>query len=89
MIKDEWREEIHRIFEHYGTEKQITKTYEEIGEFLSALAKGDVSNIAEEMADVLICMEHVAYAYDIMPDEIETIIRYKIKRQKKRMEENV
>ena len=56
---------------------------------MSALAKGDVSNIAEEMADVLICMEHVAYAYDIMPDEIETIIRYKIKRQKKRMEENV
>ena len=44
---------------HYGVQAQFTKTIEECGELIVAIAKGDIPNIAEEVADVRIMLDQV------------------------------
>lgn len=86
-MTDKQRETVHRINNFYGHETEISKVNEELGELITAVARGDVDNIAEEIADVSICMEHLAYMYGIERAEIDTIIDYKLNRQLGRMGE--
>lgn len=64
----------------FGTQAQSMVAMEECCEFIQALSKGirypeDASyrkNIAEEMADVLICIEQIKSIYRITDDEINS-----------------
>ena len=40
------------IIEHYGIEKQKIQLIQELSELITALTKGDLQNIIEEIADV-------------------------------------
>jgi len=50
---------LYEAIEHYGLEAQMTKAIEECGELIVAIAKGDLPNIAEEVADVRIMLDQV------------------------------
>lgn len=73
------------ILEFYGKEVEIKKTIEELGELITAIAKGDRENITEEIADVCICINHICDIYDIKEEEIKKTIDFKINRQLQRM----
>ena len=45
------------IADHYGKEHQTIKAMEELAELIQALAKGDIENIKEEIADVRVKIE--------------------------------
>jgi NTP pyrophosphatase (non-canonical NTP hydrolase) len=44
---------------HYGVLAQFTKAIEECAELIKAIAKGDLPNIAEEVADVRIMLDQI------------------------------
>ena len=44
-------------------------------------------HIAEEIADVLVMLKQFQYYYDIEDKEIEEVMKYKIERQLKRIED--
>ena len=45
------------------------------------------NHIEEEIADVLVMLKQIQYYYEIPDDEIENVMKYKIERQIKRIEE--
>ena len=66
---------IKRSIEHYGKDVQSTVCMEECAELIQAISKEkrgkpDKSNLAEEMADVIICIEMLKQIYNITEDEI-------------------
>ena len=50
---------LHEAIQHYGMQTQFTKAIEECGELIVAIAKRDLPNIAEEVADVRIMLDQV------------------------------
>lgn len=50
---------LYEAIEHYGVEAQMTKAIEECGELIVAIAKMDINNIAEEVADVRIMLDQI------------------------------
>ncbi|MFZ3132685.1 MAG: hypothetical protein WA125_16690 [Desulfosporosinus sp.] len=50
---------LHEAIQHYGEQAQFTKAIEECGELIIAIAKSDLPNIAEEVADVRIMLDQV------------------------------
>lgn len=76
-----------------GVEKILLVCMEEPSELIKAITKAErypgqttkIDNIAEEIADVLICIEYLKMIYDIDQEEIESWINKKIKRLKERM----
>lgn len=50
---------LYEAVEHYGLKQQMTKAIEECGELIVAIAKNDLPNIAEEVADVRIMLDQI------------------------------
>lgn len=74
------------IADYYGKEHQTIKTIEELAELIQALAKGDIENIKEEIADVRVMLEQIEYLYGISDDAITLRMCAKLWRQLERME---
>lgn len=70
---------ITKIADHFGLENQRIKIIEECSELITAIAKNDLENITEEIADVLIMVQQLMYLYDI-EDNVKEMIEFKIKR---------
>lgn len=51
LRKGVFMKKIKAIADHYGKEHQTIKAIEELAELIQALAKGDIENIKEEIAD--------------------------------------
>ena len=70
---------IKKIQEHFGKEAQTKKCIEELAELIQALSKGNLDNIVEETADVLIMVNQVISLYGI-EEEVEKTIDDKVNR---------
>lgn len=75
---------------HYGKEVQSTVCMEECAELIQAISKekrgkSDRMHLAEEMADVLICIELLKQIYGITDELILDWIKSKQKRTVERM----
>ena len=73
----------------YGEENQTTVCMEELAELIQAISKEkrglhDKIHLAEEIADVEICLEMLKIIYEIDENTIESQIRSKQKRQARR-----
>lgn len=92
MNKDQghavWRESI----EKYGKEMQSIVCMEECSELIQAVSKrlrgkpDATDNLAEEMADVIICLHLLQEMYGITDEQLEEWIACKTARQSKRMQ---
>lgn len=80
-MNEKQRAKAHKILEYYGDDKERLKAMEELGELVTAIAKGHRVDISEEIADVLIVIEHMMYINDIDYEEIDQIINYKLNRE--------
>lgn len=92
--------DIKKIADYYGLKSQINQTTEECGELIQALAKynrclaGDrkieereaVAKIAEELADVMVCVHQMMYILKIQ-NTVDAFVDFKILRQFARIEE--
>lgn len=84
---------IRKTIECYGTEKQSVVCMEECCELVQAISKelrgkSDKKHLAEEMADVLICMEMLKIMYHVTDDELNEWIKKKQFRQLRRITES-
>ena len=70
-----------RAWQRNGPEIQVTKAAEECAEFSAAwlryLAGGDIAEVLEEAADVIICTD---YLHRYFADEIDAAIQRKLAR---------
>ena len=85
---------IKRSIEHYGKDVQSTVCMEECAELIQAISKekrgkSDKCNLAEEMADVIICIEMLKQIYNITEDEIYSWVITKQERTIKRIKKDV
>ena len=85
---------VQRSIEHYGKDVQSTVCMEECAELIQAISKekrgkSDKSNLAEEMADVIICIEMLKQIYNITDDEIYSWVITKQERTIKRIKKDV
>ena len=85
---------IKRSIEHYGKDVQSTVCMEECAELIQAISKekrgkSDKCNLAEEMADVIICIEMLKQIYNITEDEIYSWVITKQERIIRRIEKDV
>ena len=74
------------IADNYGKEHQTVKAMEELAELIQALARGDIENIKEEIADVLVMIGQLQHLYGISEIEISRIMFRKITRQIERID---
>ena len=95
------KEELTKIIKHYGILNQLKYIQTEYFELTEAILDreydeythiGDIADkykyhIAEELADTMVMLKQFQYIYDIKDSEIDEIMRYKIDRQLKRIEE--
>ena len=84
---------IKRSIEHYGKDVQSTVCMEECAELIQAISKqkrgkSDKENLAEEMADVIICIEMLKQIYNITEDEIYSWIINKQERTIERIKKD-
>lgn len=92
------KEDLLKIIEHYGINKQLKYIHSEYYELDEAILAnwydidgvtdvGYVEHIREEIADVLVMLKQIQYYYEIPDEEIENVMKYKIERQLKRIED--
>ena len=79
--------------EHYGIDIQSTVCMEECAELIQAISKEkrgkhDYKHLAEEIADVLICISMLQDMYDIDSSDIQLWIDLKQKRIVERMKQD-
>ena len=84
---------VRRSIEHYGKDVQSTVCMEECAELIQAISKQkrgkpDKYNLAEEMADVIICIEMLKQIYNITDDEIYSWVISKQERIIRRIEKD-
>lgn len=77
------------ILNIYGEEAQAKKVIEELAELQRAIAREDVENIHEEIADVIIMLEQLMAFEAIDTKKIDEIIESKIERELKRIADRV
>ena len=82
-----------RSIEHYGKDLQSTVCMEECAELIQAISKekrgkSDKDHLAEEMADVIICIEMLKEIYSISDDMISEWIQIKEARIIERIKQN-
>lgn len=70
---------IQQSIEHYGKDTQSTICMEECAELIQAISKekrgkSDKDHLAEEIADVIICIEMLRQIYNISEDAISSWI---------------
>ena len=75
---------------HYGVNLQTTVCMEELAELIQAISKekrgkSDKNHLAEEMADVLICIEILEQVYSVTDAELQEWIDKKQGRIDERM----
>ena len=85
---------VKKSIEHYGKDVQSTVCMEECAELIQAISKekrgkSDKENLAEEMADVIICIEMLEQIYNITEDEIYSWVIIKQERTIKRIKKDV
>ena len=85
---------VKKSIEHYGKDVQSTVCMEECAELIQAISKekrgkSDKENLAEEMADVLICIEMLKQIYNITEDEIYSWVINKKERTIERIKKDV
>ena len=78
---------------HYGVDTQSTVCMEECAELIQAISKEkrgkhDYKHLAEEIADVLICISMLQDMYDIDSSDIQLWIDLKQKRIVERMKQD-
>ena len=76
---------VKKSIEHYGKDVQSTVCMEECAELIQAISKekrgkSDKDHLAEEMTDVLICIQMLRQIYDIPEDSLECQIAIKEER---------
>lgn len=95
------KEDLLKIINHYGIEKQLKYFQSEVFELNEAIIKmnntnhfgnasyyqEDIEHIAEEIADVRVMLRQFQEYYNIPFEEIENIMNYKVKRQLERIKE--
>lgn len=79
------------VFDRFSVYDQLTVATEELSELIKEICKykrdiGDVSNIAEEVADVEIICEQLRYFFEF-DDEVNHWKKYKLKRLARRLKE--
>ena len=84
---------VKRSIEHYGKDLQSTVCMEECAELIQVISKekrgkSDKSHLAEEMADVIICIEMLKEIYSISDDMISEWIQIKEARIIERIKQN-
>lgn len=96
-MTEEQKKKVREIAAHYGIKSQEQVAIEECAELIEAITKSNrrkdsakelvasISDIAGEIADVLIMCEQLAYLYGI-EEVVKEQIEYKISRQLVRME---
>lgn len=91
-------EDLLKIIYHYGVNKQLKYIHSEYFELDEAIMQytfedkssfKDREHIAEEIADVTVMLKQFQYYYDISDEQIEKIMKMKIKRQLERVENEV
>lgn len=90
------KEDLLKIINHYGINKQLKYIHTEYFELDEAIMDyitrdenmyKDREHIAEEIADVMVMLKQFQYYYGIDNKEIEAIMRSKVERQLKRIEQ--
>ena len=77
-----------KIINHYGVNAQLKKLTEEVYEFEEAvLEKHNKEHITEEIADIFVILQQFKEKYNIDLAEINKVMKNKVDRQLKRMEE--
>ena len=84
---------VKKSIEHYGKDVQSTVCMEECAELIQAISKekrgkSDKDHLAEEMADVIICIEILKQIYNITDDEIYSWVITKQERIIRRIEKD-
>lgn len=79
-----------KSIQHYGQDNQSTVCMEECAELIQAISKAkrgkiDKNNMAEEIADVLICVEMLKLMYSLSDSNIDEWILKKQQRESERM----
>lgn len=92
------KEDLLKIINHYGINEQLKYIHTEYYELDEAIfvAENDyydeenfqleTKHIAEEIADILVMLKQFQYYYKILDNEVEDIMKYKIKRQLERID---
>ena len=82
---------VEKTIKHYGKETQSIVVMEECAELIQVISKelrgkSDKKHLAEEMADVYICLELLKRMYEIENSDLQEWINVKQKRALERME---
>lgn len=83
-------DKLEKIITYYGLNKTLRKLHEEHFELDESIIRyngKNKDNIAEELSDMLCVLSQLIVFYDFSCDEIISIIKRKVDRQLKRMEE--
>ena len=90
------KEDLLKIINHYTLMKQLKYIHSEYFELDEAIFDYEIGNynnsnylkehIAEEIADIMVMLKQFQYYYGISDEEIEDIMKFKIKRQLERIE---
>lgn len=83
---------ISQILKNYGDKAEKGKAIEEMSELSDEILKDllgelDRDHLIEELADVIVTLEHIVNIYNISEEEILEKIDFKLDRQFNRMEE--
>ena len=84
------KEIVSKSLDTYGNGIQLVVCMEELSELSQAISKeirgiGDRSNLVEEMADVIICLEILKQIFAVTNVEIEEWVKFKQERNLKRI----
>lgn len=94
------KEKLLKIIKHYGVSSQLKHLYTEMYEFTEAVFEYDnfkddwsydekeyKNHIQEEFADLMVMLEQFKAYYNLSNEDVLEIMKYKIERQLKRIEE--
>ena len=97
------KEQLLSIINHYGIDKQLKYIHSEYFELDEAITVHQLNeyyneeydmeyelnkeHIAEEISDVMVMLKQFQYYYGIEDEQIEDIMKFKIERQLRRIEE--
>ena len=80
------KEELLKINRYYGIMQQLKYIHREYFELDEAIFNYENNDhVAEELADVMCVLKQFQYYFNIDDEEIESIMKYKIKRQLERI----
>ena len=96
------KEDLIKIINYYGEDKQLKYIHSEYFEldeaiikywndetYYEEIEKSDKKHIAEEIADVMVMLKQFQYFYEITDKNIEDIMKQKISRQLERIENEI